>query len=60
LKSYSDYDQLKYQKKENVHSILLVDDEPDTLFTYKTFLLNIEGYKVDEFTDSQKALQNFE
>ena len=47
------------QQQENTHNILLVDDEPDTLFTYKTFLLAIEGYKVDAFTDPQKALQNF-
>jgi DNA-binding response OmpR family regulator len=63
LKSYSDHDydqqQLQHQKKENAHNILLVDDEPDTLLTYKTFLLDIEGYNVDAFTDSQKALQHF-
>jgi CheY-like chemotaxis protein len=66
LKSYSDhnYDQLlllqqQHQKQENAHNILLVDDEPDTLFTYKTFLLDIEGYNVDAFTESQKALQHF-
>jgi CheY-like chemotaxis protein len=63
LKSYSDHDydqqQLQHQKQQNDHSILLVDDEPDTLLTYKTFLLDIEGYNVDAFTDSQKALQHF-
>ena len=63
LKSYSDheYDQqrLQHHKKENTYNILLVDDEPDTLLTYKTFLLDIEGYNVDAFTDSQKALQHF-
>ena len=43
----------------------LVDDEPDTLLTYKTFLLEAasgvggEDYNVDAFTDSQKALQRF-
>jgi CheY-like chemotaxis protein len=57
LKLYSSQQQL--QRQENTHNILLVDDEPDTLFTYKTFLSAIEGYKVDAFTDSQKALQNF-
>ena len=56
LKLYSSQQQL--QSQENTHNILLVDDEPDTLFTYKTFLSAIEGYKVDAFTDSQKALQN--
>jgi len=62
LKSYSDHEydqQLQHQNKENAHNILLVDDEPDTLLTYKTFLLDIEGYNVDAFTDSQKALQHF-
>jgi hypothetical protein len=63
LKSYSDHDydqqQLQHQKQQNAHNILLVDYEPDTLFTYKTFLLDIEGYNVDAFTDSQEALQNF-
>ena len=63
LKSYGDHDydqqQLQRQKQQNTHNILLVDNEPDTLITYKTFLLDIEGYSVDAFTDSQKALQHF-
>jgi two-component system response regulator ChvI len=62
LKSYGDhkYDQQQLQQQlENAHNILLVDDEPDTLLTYKTFLLDIEGYNVDAFTDSQKALQHY-
>jgi two-component system response regulator ChvI len=63
FKSYGDhkYDQQQLQQHqlENAHNILLVDDEPDTLFTYKTFLLDIEGYNIDTFTDSQKALQHF-
>ena len=63
LKSYGDHDydqqQLQHQNQQNAHNILLVDDEPDTLLTYKTFLLDIEGYNVDAFTDSQKALQHF-
>jgi DNA-binding response OmpR family regulator len=42
---------------ENAHNILLVDDEPGTLLTYKTFSLDIEGYSA--FTDSQKTLQHF-
>jgi len=37
----------------------LVDDEPGTLSRCKEFLLNIEGYDVDAFSDSQKALENF-
>lgn len=41
-----------------MRNILLVDDEPGTLSRYKEFLLNIEGYNVDAFRDSQKA-ENF-
>jgi CheY-like chemotaxis protein len=62
LKSYSDHEcdqRLQHQRQKNTNNILLVDDEPYTLFTYKTFLLDIEGYNVDAFSDSQKALQNF-
>ncbi|HET7345642.1 MAG TPA: response regulator, partial [Nitrososphaeraceae archaeon] len=51
--------QLPQQQKDG-NNILLVDDEPDILLTYKTFLLSAhEGYNVDAFTDSQKALQQF-
>jgi CheY-like chemotaxis protein len=39
-------------------NIMLVDDEPDTLLTYKTFLVN-KGYNVDAFTDSYEALKHF-
>ena len=38
--------------------IILVEDEPDTLLTYKTFLLT-QGYNVDAFTDSYEALKHF-
>ncbi len=55
--SYKDNQQL--QQKE-AHNILLVDDEPDTLITYKAFLLTAgQGYNIDTFTDSQMALQQF-
>jgi two-component system, OmpR family, response regulator ChvI len=37
---------------------MVVDDEPDTLFSYKTFLLS-EGYVVEDFTDSREALKHF-
>jgi DNA-binding response OmpR family regulator len=37
---------------------MLIDDEPDTLFTYKTLLIS-EGYTVEAFTDSRKALKHF-
>jgi two-component system, OmpR family, response regulator ChvI len=56
--NYNRYQQEQQQKDGN--NILLVDDEPDILLTYKTFLLAAhEGYNVDAFTDSQKALQQF-
>jgi CheY-like chemotaxis protein len=50
-------------KKQEQHqkysaNIMLVDDEPDTLFTYKTILVS-EGYAVEAFTDSRKALKHF-
>ena len=62
--SYNRYQQQlpqqQQQQRKDGHNILLVDDEPDILLTYKTFLLAApEGYNVDPFTDSQKALQQF-
>jgi CheY-like chemotaxis protein len=39
-------------------NILVVDDEPDTLFTYESFLSD-EGYKVKAFTDPHEALKHF-
>jgi len=38
-------------------NILVVDDEPDTLFTYESFLSD-EGYSVKTFTDSREALKH--
>jgi hypothetical protein len=46
------------QKQNESRNILLVDDEPDAIFTYKSMLKG-EGYKVDTFTDSQEALKHF-
>jgi two-component system response regulator ChvI len=46
------------QKQNESRNILLVDDEPDAIFTYKS-MLKEEGYKVDTFTDSQEALKHF-
>jgi DNA-binding response OmpR family regulator len=34
---------------------MIVDDEPDALFTYESFLSD-EGYNVESFTDSLEAL----
>jgi two-component system, OmpR family, response regulator ChvI len=39
-------------------NIIVVDDEPDTLFTYET-LLSDEGYNVKSYTDSVEALKHF-
>jgi two-component system, OmpR family, response regulator ChvI len=39
-------------------NILVVDDEPDALFTYESFLSD-EGYNVESFTDSLEALKHF-
>jgi two-component system, OmpR family, response regulator ChvI len=38
-------------------NVMVVDDEPDILFTYKS-LLSAEGYNVKAFTDPQDALSN--
>jgi CheY-like chemotaxis protein/class 3 adenylate cyclase len=47
------------QKMESEKNILLVDDEPDLILTYKSMLKD-EGYdKVDTFTDPQLALKHF-
>jgi CheY-like chemotaxis protein len=45
------------QQKYSVN-IMVVDDEPDTLFTYESFLSD-EGYNVKAFTDSLEALKHF-
>ena len=37
---------------------MVVDDEPDTLFTYECFLSD-DGHNVEAFTDSQEALKHF-
>jgi two-component system, OmpR family, response regulator ChvI len=46
------------QRQKNSYNIMVVDDEPDTAFTYKT-LLSAEGYDVQVFTDPQEALKHF-
>jgi two-component system, OmpR family, response regulator ChvI len=49
-------EQQRQQQQQNyINNISLVDDEPDTLTTYKTFL-TIEGYDVHDFTDPREAL----
>ncbi|MFL6380098.1 MAG: response regulator [Nitrososphaeraceae archaeon] len=48
------------QQKQQRYStnIMIVDDEPDTLFTYEWFISD-EGYNVEAFTDPQEALKHF-
>ncbi len=50
------------QKQHNQHeyssNIMIVDDEPDILFTYQQFLSD-EGYNVELFIDPQEALKHF-
>ena len=46
------------QPQDHSTNILLVDDEPDTLFTYESFLSD-EGYNVESFSDPYAALKHF-
>ena len=47
------------QAEERNHgNLMLVEDEPDVLFAFKTILIS-EGYNVDTFTDSFEALKHF-
>jgi CheY-like chemotaxis protein/predicted transcriptional regulator len=56
---FTDHHQ-QQQVKPSSFKIMLVDDELDTLLTYKTFMLAApEGYNVDAFTDSYEALKHF-
>jgi CheY-like chemotaxis protein len=50
--------QLQRQQQRYSTNIMVVDDEPDILFTYKS-LLSAEGYDVKAFTDPQEALKHF-
>ncbi|MBV9176870.1 MAG: response regulator [Nitrososphaeraceae archaeon] len=48
-----------YQRQEkSSFNIMIVEDEPDTLFTYKKFLAT-EGYNVDAYVDPYEALKHF-
>jgi two-component system, OmpR family, response regulator ChvI len=46
------------QPQKRSTNILVVDDEPDTLFTYES-ILSDEGYDVKTFSDPQEALEHF-
>ena len=45
-------------EKNNLQHVLIIDDEPDTAFVYKS-ILNQEGYTVNTFTDPKAALRHF-
>ena len=55
--SFSESDDHEQQQSSSV-SILLVDDEKDSLYTFKKSLAS-EGYDVDAFVDPVKALTHF-
>jgi CheY-like chemotaxis protein/class 3 adenylate cyclase len=50
--------QARVTQQKYFANIMVVDDEPDILFTYKS-LLSAEGYNVKAFTDPQEALKHF-
>ena len=45
-------------KQKSEPKIMLVDDEPDALLTYKSFLVR-EGYSVEAFENPEKAIMRF-
>jgi two-component system, OmpR family, response regulator ChvI len=51
------YSNQKNQKK-HTHNIMLVDDDPDILLTYKSILVD-ESCNIETFTDAQEALNHF-
>jgi CheY-like chemotaxis protein/predicted transcriptional regulator len=59
----NNYQQQEQAKSSSSFKIMLVEDEQDTLLTYKKFLLESttasERYTVDAFTDSYEALKHF-
>ena len=46
------------EDNKNNYKILLVDDEPDIIYSIKK-VLEINGFAVDSFTDPTLALSNF-
>jgi CheY-like chemotaxis protein/predicted transcriptional regulator len=49
---------LRQAEQRGHGNLMLVEDEPDVLFAFKTILIS-EGYNVDTFTDSFEALKHF-
>jgi CheY-like chemotaxis protein len=52
------YQKQQQQQESSQKNILLVDDEPDVILTYKSILIE-EGYNVNAYTDSREALRHF-
>lgn len=48
----------KIGDKKADHNVLIVDDEPDVLLTYRSFLEEA-GYNVEAFSDPQESLKKF-
>ena len=58
-KSQLPQEQYQKQQQENLQkNILLVDDEPDVILSYKSILIE-EGYNVNAFTDPRETLRHF-
>lgn len=57
---YQQHNEREEEQQEQKHrpNIMLVDDEPDMLLTYKTFLSS-ENYNIDAFTDAKESLHQF-
>ncbi len=52
------FEAIKQKEPRDRTSIMLVEDEPDLLLTFKTVLAS-NGYNVDTFTDSFEAFKHF-
>jgi CheY-like chemotaxis protein len=57
LNSHGYLDQ-QIQSNESARNVLIVDDEPDVLLTYRSFLEDA-GYNVEAYTDPQESLKRF-
>lgn len=60
----NDTDRLYSKSEEDTSAvthtnIMLVDDEPDALLTYESFLSSTGQYNIESFSDSEKALVRF-
>jgi len=57
-RSLQDSDEISDPSKKNSLNVLIVDDDRDILFTFKS-ILSVAGYNVDAFADSKEALSHF-